>query len=157
MKLYLVRHGEATTADVDPRKPLSARGEKQIEAVAGMLKPLGLSPAEVWHSTKARAEGTARILRGCLSGAPDLLERRGLGPNEDTAPVAADINAFDGDLMVVGHLPFAARLASQLLFGTDAAPAFLFHTGTTACLDRDAEGRWALEWMVHPAMAGAES
>ena len=51
---------------------------------------------------------------------------------------------------------FVARLVSQLLFGTDATPAFLFHTGTTACLDRDAEGRWALEWMVHPRLAGAE-
>ena len=152
MQLFLVRHGEATSADVNPARPLSGEGERQIRKLADFLAPRKLRPAYVWHSGKARAEGTARILARALAAKAKLLERKDIAPNDPPASVVAEINAHDEDLMLVGHLPFLSRLASALLTGAEAPELLLFHAGTIACLEHDAESGWRLAWVVHPGV-----
>ena len=54
MKLYLVHHGDAVPADVDPQRPLSAEGRVGVEQVAGAAAQRAVKPAVVWHSGKLR-------------------------------------------------------------------------------------------------------
>lgn len=155
MRLYLVRHGEATSAEVDPTRPLSKQGERQVRQIAAFIKPLSLCPSAVWHSGKARAEGTARILSSALGEMAALIERKDISPNHPPAPLVAEVSSSDGDLMLVGHLPFLSRLASSLLVGDESREALLFHPGTLACLERGSAGAWRLEWMVYPELSGS--
>jgi len=152
VKLYLVRHGEAVTGDVDPMRPLSERGRGQADSAARFVEPLGLAPQAVWHSTKARAEQTAEILRGALGGAPEMIRRPDLSPNSPPEPIAEQVAAAESDVMIVGHLPFMGRLASMLLTGETGQSVLGFRTASLACLERDDEGGWLLGWMVHPGV-----
>ena len=66
--LYLVRHGEQQDAEHGlPDGPLSARGERQAEAIAARLSGVPFTGA--WHSPLRRAEDTARIMSKSM---PDL-------------------------------------------------------------------------------------
>lgn len=155
MRLYLVRHGEATSPEVNAARPLSEAGERQIRRLSGFVKPLELAPAEVWHSGKARAEGTARILLPALAageplGTSSLIEKQNLAPNDPVAPVAGDIEAIGEDLMIVGHLPFVSRLTSLLILGQESPELVVFGAGAIACLERDDGDTWSLMWTVSP-------
>lgn len=152
MRLYLVRHGEAKPKDADPERHLTSRGEADARRMAGFLKPLGLTVAEVWHSGKARARQTAEILTRALTVIREMLQVDGLGPLDDVRPVVEAIGRIDEDMMIVGHMPFQARLAGALLAG-DAEKEFVgFTTVATACLDRDDDGRWHLAWLISPEL-----
>jgi phosphohistidine phosphatase len=154
MRLYLVRHGDAVGAVVDPTRPLSERGEKEVRQVAGLLAPMKLEVSEVWQSTKARAQETARILSEALASPVEPVERTGLSPGDPVVPVAEEICALDDDVMLVGHLPFVGRLASLLILGSDGLDCLAFHAGSVACVGRAEDGSWYLEWMVTPEVAG---
>ncbi|MFQ5692779.1 MAG: histidine phosphatase family protein, partial [Nitrospinota bacterium] len=47
MRLYLIRHGEAASAEADAKRPLTPKGREQAERVARFLRPLGLSVSAV--------------------------------------------------------------------------------------------------------------
>jgi phosphohistidine phosphatase len=55
-------------------------------------------------------------------------------------------------VMLVGHLPFLARLAGLLLSGDADNPIVRFRTGGIVCLTRD-EDRWQVAWILTPDMA----
>jgi len=162
VRLYLVRHGEAQSKAADPERRLSPQGRADAKAVAALLEPLGLRVEAVWHSPKARARQTAEILAealdvaaatGTAGGAGRLIERDGLAPNDDVLPVADDLERRDGDLMIVGHMPFVGRLASLLAAGDEAADVAGFRTVAVCCLDRDDAGTWRIAWVVSPDTA----
>jgi serine/threonine-protein phosphatase PGAM5 len=59
--IYLVRHGEQLDAEHGlPDGPLSPRGKRQAQAIAGRLSGVPFTGA--WHSPLQRAEETARIM-----------------------------------------------------------------------------------------------
>ncbi len=155
MRLYLVRHGDAVDADVDPIRPLSQRGEKEMRRVASLLAPMKLEVSAVWQSSKARAQETAKILAEALASPVEPVERPGLSPGDPVVPVAEEITAMDEDVMLVGHLPFVGRLASLLILGSDGVDCLAFHAGSVACIGRARDGSWYLEWMVTPEVASA--
>jgi phosphohistidine phosphatase len=155
MRLYLVRHGDAVDSDVDPRRPLSKRGEREIRRVASLIAPMGLAPSQVWQSDKLRAQQTARILCEALAGGVEPVERAGIGGGDPVLPVSDEVNAMDEDVMLVGHLPFVGRLAALLLADSDLLDVLAFHSGSVSCLGRAPDGAWYLEWLVTPEVAGA--
>jgi phosphohistidine phosphatase len=59
MKAILVHHAEAVGPEVDPQRPLSARGRDQAERLAEGLQARGVVPAAIWHSGKLRSKQTA--------------------------------------------------------------------------------------------------
>jgi len=154
MRLYLIRHGDAVGAEVDPERPLSTRGERDVSRVAAFLAPMKLEVSEVWQSTKTRAQQTAKILKGVLASPVEPVERTDLGPGSPVVPVAEEICAMDKDVMLVGHLPFVGRLASLLILGSDGLDCLAFHAGSVACIGRAPDGSWYLEWMITPEVAG---
>jgi len=53
--------------------------------------------------------------------------------------------------MIVGHLPFLARLASYLVMGSEEPPLVRFRYGGVVCLERTGEGEpWMVSWMIVP-------
>lgn len=146
--VYLVQHGEALSEEVDPRRPLSDRGRREVELVARFLARSGLKPARIVHSGKLRALQTAEILAEAL-GAERVEKGEGLEPLADPTPWLRRLENASEDTMVVGHLPFLAKLAGLMLVGSQDAEPVKFRYGGVYCFER-AEGRWRLVWAVTP-------
>jgi len=152
MKVYLVRHGEAVSSQFDPQRPLSKQGFADIRKVASFIKPLEISVEHIWHSGKLRAAQTAEILAESGSVEKDCSAHKDLMPNDDITIIAGEIEAYDMDLMIVGHLPFLAYLTSLLAAGNQIANVAGFNAGTIVCLNRRNRGQWQIEWMITPEL-----
>jgi phosphohistidine phosphatase len=153
MRLYLVQHGDAVPEQLDPERPLSAAGRRDVEAVAHLLASTGARTVRVAHSGKLRAQHTAELLATALAPrmVPDIMP--GLNPNDPVEPMARTIADWTSDVMLVGHLPFVAKLVARLVAGDERRPVAAFVPGTVVCLQQDEAGRWVISWMVRPELA----
>ena len=102
MRLYLVQHGDAVPEQVDPQRPLSAAGRREVEAIGRLLASAGVRSTRVVHSGKLRAEQTAELL--AMACAPDhgVEASAGLSPNDPVKPVARTIASWPMDTMARG-------------------------------------------------------
>ncbi len=150
MKVYLVRHGEAVSSQVDTERPLSEQGRADIRKIASYIKPLGITVEHVWHSGKLRAAQTAEILTESVSVKKDCSARNNLNPNDDVTIIAGELEAYDTNLILVGHLPFVAYLTSLLVAGKETVNGTAFDAGSIICLNRRNPGQWQIEWMMTP-------
>jgi phosphohistidine phosphatase len=155
VKLYLVRHGEAVSRDVDPERPLSERGRSNVRSVATRLAQAGVRASIALHSGKRRARETAELLGPSIGLQEPLRQLPGLDPLDAVEPFASELDRWTADTMVVGHLPFMGRLVSRLVTGDEEASAVDFRAGTAVCLEREGAGRWSITWVIHPAPTGA--
>lgn len=151
MNLYLVQHGEAVTAEVDPARPLSERGQREVGKVARFAaRHCRLHLSHIHHSGKFRARQTAEILAASLS-LPEPVVIDGLAPMDDPELWASRLAGLEEGIMLVGHLPHLARLTGLLLgTGPESTPV-RFQMGGIVALVKD-EGRWALQWMLVPEL-----
>jgi len=156
MRVYLVQHGEAVAKDVDPERPLSDGGRDDVQRVAELLAGAGLGVTRIAHSGKLRAEQTANLLALTLGGGATPQARSGLGPNDATGPVAEAMAGEQQDVMLVGHLPFMARLATRLVTGAEEPAIVAFAPGSVVCLERGDDGRFAIAWMVRPELIAGD-
>ncbi len=152
MVVYLVQHGEAVPKDVDPGRPLTDQGRRDVECTALMAARLGLEVRQIRHSGKARAAQTAQILGKALSPPDGVVATSGLAPKADVQPVAEALGAEADPMMLVGHLPFLARLAGLLMTGDVNRPVVGFQMGAIVCLVRE-DGLWQVAWILTPEMA----
>jgi phosphohistidine phosphatase len=152
MRIYLVQHGEAVPAEVDPERPLSAAGEADVRRMAAVLRGSGVSVARVLHSGKRRAERTAEVLAAGLEPKVRPEARAGLNPNDATASVAQEAAGWEQDTILVGHLPFMARLASRLVAGREDLGMVAFRPGSVLCLERTEQRAWTIAWMLRPEL-----
>ena len=152
MRLYLVRHGEAVSKEADPRRPLSDPGRTEVERLASFIDAAGIRVGHIMHSGKRRAEQTAEILATAVGTGARVEGVSGLDPLDPTEPVAESVNKWSTDTMVVGHLPFLARLVSRLMVGHEATAPVVFQAGTVVCLARSKDGVWSILWAVPPAL-----
>ncbi len=151
MKLYLVQHGEALSKDIDLDRPLSEAGREDVERLASFLAGK-VRVARVLHSGKVRAWQTAEILAASL--VPDLKveEFGGLSPNDPVEPFVQHVEEWSEDLLVVGHLPFMAKLAIRLTAGADENSIVAYRPGSIVCLETDNETGWKVQWMIRPEL-----
>ncbi len=150
MKLYLVQHGKPVSKEEDPERPLSYQGADDIKRVAEFLEKYGMEIEEVLHSGKMRARQTAEIMISRLNPRADLIEREGLAPMDDVKDIARHLKERERDLMLVGHLPHLAKLASLLILGSETPPVVTFQQGGVLCLSKDKTGKWTIAWMLVP-------
>ena len=146
MKLYLMRHGQAASSQVDPEQGLTAEGRTEIEQLAARLATQGIHPARIFHSEKTRAQQTAHIMANTLAPPLNPKMKKGLKPNDDPAALLDEIESWDTDTLVVSHLPFVPGLLSLLTgqeYGMGYAP------GTIFCLSK-VNGVWQIEWVESP-------
>lgn len=150
MKLYLIQHGEATTEEIDPSRPLTPKGRGDIQKIAFFLKDAGVDPRLILHSGKTRARQTAEIIAAQLGPDCQVKEREGLAPNDPVKGIISEISGTANDLMIVGHMPFLGKLASTLLTGSESKNVVAFRQGRVVCLQRNEDQTWQVAWMVTP-------
>jgi len=150
MRLYLVRHGDALGAELDPERRLSEAGHRQVAKLAAFLGDRDVRVERMVHSGKPRAAQTAEAIAVAI--APKLVPeaRSGLAPNDPVEPLAEEIATWREDSLIAGHLPHLARLATLLLTGRNIPTGLDFEPAAAACLARDDGGSWSLAWFVGP-------
>ena len=149
--LYLVQHGQAKPEDEDPQRPLTDRGADDVAWVAHWaVDRFGVRPSQ--SSTPAR-HGPARRPRSgsgwsastpsrATVSPPTMTRRRGL-VGSPTRPA---------DVMLVGHLPHLAKLASVLLTGDPDRQLIGFHQGGLVAVEHTDTG-WIVALLLPPAAA----
>ena len=150
MKLYLVQHGEALPKDADPERSLSEQGRQDVQAMTELLDIAGIRVARVWHSGKRRAAQTAEILarRVCPRCKTEAID--GIKPNDSTAEFSQDVDVWQEDTLIVGHLPFMSRLVSRLVCSDPECGLVDYYPGGVVCLERSGAHSWSLQWMLRP-------
>jgi len=152
MKLYLVQHGEAYPKEVDPERPLTAQGREDVERLAAFLGRSGIEIQRVMHSGKLRAAQTADLLAAAVAPYVELETNAHIHPNDDPGSVDWQEETGGRDTMLVGHLPFMARLVSLLLAGNPDEPFAAYQPGSVVCLESGTGGRWQINWMIRPEL-----
>jgi phosphohistidine phosphatase len=149
MRLYLVQHGEATSKDINPDRPLTEKGKADSQKTAAFLKKAGIPVNSIWHSTKTRAIETASIFARDLS-VERVEQRDGLAPNDPVDNVFSGIANIEDDIMIVGHLPFLQKLASLLLTGSESNCIVRFNMAGCVCLEKVESSKWVLVFAIVP-------
>ena len=148
MNLYILQHGEAVPKEIDPERPLSEHGNRDIRILALHMQNMDVQLGNVFHSGKLRAEQSARLITETLS--PEILpvQTEGLNPNDDPTVIIGDIEQMNENILIASHMPFVSRLCSTLLTGTTEAE-FASVPGTLFCLEK-ADDKWRLAYMLRP-------
>ena len=154
MKLYLVQHGEALPKEINSDRPLNDQGRQDLEQFARFLTGRGIRVSRVWHSGKTRARQTAELLAAAVAPGLKTGAWAGLAPNDPTEGFAEKLATWREDAMVVGHLPFMARLVTRLVTKSDDGTTVAYLPGSLVCLERDEDGAWAIAWMLRPELVG---
>ncbi|NOY07376.1 MAG: phosphohistidine phosphatase SixA [Spirochaetes bacterium] len=149
MHVYLVQHGEPVPKEQDIKRPLSEKGRSIVEKLANACAVYGLTAKNIYHSTRLRAKQTAEIL-GFQLDIP-VTEKAGLEPLNPVRPFYEEIENSDGDIMIVGHLPFLERLVSLMITGEEDKKPLQFQQGGLVCLIKSEENLWSVTWTVFPS------
>jgi len=148
LNLYILQHGEAVPKEIDPERPLSEHGNRDIRILARHMQNMGVQLGNVFHSGKLRAEQSARLTAETLSPEIQPVQTEGLNPNDDPAVIIGDIEQLNENILIATHMPFVSRLCSTLLTGTTDAE-FASIPGTLFCLEK-ADNKWRLAYMLTP-------
>lgn len=159
MDVYLMQHGVAESESVNPLRPLTDAGRREVIEVATLAGRRGVHVDRIVHSEKLRAVQTAMELGRCL-GCADVHAEPGLHPGDPVEPAAeqwADPSA-PGSVAIVGHLPFVERLASLLITGDPSAKVISFRNGALVVLSpADTPGGFGVAWILTPELAAREA
>ena len=135
-KLILIRHGDAESrrlGESDAERRLTKRGLKALqEAYPELLAPLAddVDDLQVWSSEAVRARQTAEVACDALGIPHDAIEfHRSLYAQDDDF-FFGELDAAEGVVMAVGHIPFMEEVASEL-----AQHMMSFSKGSIACFE----------------------
>jgi phosphohistidine phosphatase len=106
--IWLLRHGDAESGEIDDARKLTDKGESQAENAGRALAALGIRLDACLSSPKARALDTARIACRSLGVDPEPTEALA-GEGFDPAGLAAGL----GETLLVGHDPDFSRAIAQ--------------------------------------------
>jgi len=146
MNVYLVHHTSVLSAEQDPERHLSESGRAECARLGGWLKANGVTPVRILHSEKQWSlESAERIAEAMGQADKTALAAYPCNTGHDVAPFIKEIEAADGDMMMVGHADFLIRTASKLLCGNEDANIVAFKPSWGTCfrLTRDGDN-WAL-------------
>jgi phosphohistidine phosphatase len=121
-----------------------------VRRIAAFLARAGVRVPVILHSGKKRAEQTAELLAASVGARGRVEAVPGINPLDPPSGFAPTIEKRTADTMVIGHLPFMAKLASYLIVEDEAASTLAFRPGTVVCLEREEDGSWSIAWMIRP-------
>lgn len=149
MRVFLIHHAEALTAEQNPLRPLSPNGCAQADRLGTRLRALGVAPVRILHSDKLWTIETAQRI-GARLGLEDRVQRAAypINTGDPVAPFMAEIAAASGDVMMCGHFEFLQRSASRLVCGNESIKVVEFKpgNGATVCIERQGDA-WAITFM----------
>lgn len=138
MKVYLVHHADALSAEQDPQRHISPMGREQCDRLGTRLRALGVAPARILHSEKQWTIDTAERVAVKL-GAQDKTAKAAypINTGDPLAPFLAEIASAKGDIMMCGHVDYLLRAASKLVCGDEHRKVVEFKpgNGTAVCLE----------------------
>jgi phosphohistidine phosphatase len=147
MQLFLVHHGDAVAAEVDPRRPLSPKGRTDVERLAAEAAALGARPQVVWHSGKLRARQTAEVFWRACNALAEFSAAKDLQPDDPPKWIRERLRKDSRDLMIAGHFPHLPRLLALLITGGEAGADFPLH-GVVALVTQDEGATWRELWRL---------
>lgn len=115
-----MQHALAYSAEENVERPLSPAGVDQAKAASRGIKRLGLSFDLIIASPKRRAQQTAALIaEGVRFPYSDILTTETILPDSSPHDLFALLQkeSAESQILVVGHLPHLAKLASDLLRG----------------------------------------
>jgi phosphohistidine phosphatase len=115
VKLYLIRHGEAESGNLDSARRLTQRGKMDAQKAALWLKNIIDGPVSLWSSPYIRAQQTAHPIAKALS--VEIEYRECLKPDVSPQTVIDELIHQKNSIILVAHLPLVGRLASLLMDG----------------------------------------
>jgi phosphohistidine phosphatase len=148
-RLYLVRHGEAKPKDEDPERGLTDAGRAAVTRMAAWAAAAGIQVDEIRHSGKPRAQQTAEIFAQQLG--LRTVAAPGLAPKDDVAAITGAIEHEQGNIMLVGHLPFLERLAALLITGDAEDKVLTLEASALAELTQTDDG-WTITGLMQPRL-----
>ena len=154
MKLYLVQHGQACAKEVDPERSLTEQGRDDIDHLTAFLKQAGIQVGRVIHSGKLRAVQTAERLAEALAPGVEPESSGLINPNDNPKAFDWQSESWDRDTLVVGHLPFMAKLVSHLLIQDENRIIVNYRPGSIVCLELIGDAQWQVDWMIRPELLG---
>jgi len=114
VRLYIVRHAEATPGSPDELRSLTPQGHEQARELGRRLRAEGVEPDAVLSSPLLRARETATDLG---LGEPEPSEH--LAPGATADDVRAAVAGRGETVVVVGHQPDCGRVAAVLTGGPE--------------------------------------
>ena len=118
MEIYLMKHGPALPKEQDPDEGLSPAGEARIHASGKALKKMGVTFDVILSSPKKRSRQTAAIVAEEVGFPPEKImdteKAKAMTPPEETVKALTE-HAGDKRILIAGHLPSVAEVASFLL------------------------------------------
>jgi phosphohistidine phosphatase len=147
--LYLVHHGDAVGADIDPMRPLSYRGRAGVDLLAQKAAERGVKPDVIWHSGKLRARQTAEAYLMRCNPFATFAAARGLQPNDPTGWIVDAITGERRTILLAGHFPYLPRLLGRLIAGDPDADPVEFPLNGIVALE-DVDGKWVERWRMKP-------
>jgi phosphohistidine phosphatase len=142
MHLILVHHGDAVGPDVDPQRPLSARGRFTVGQLASSAAAKGVKPAVIWHSGKLRAKQTAEAFWRACNPFAEFSATRDLQPDDPPDWMRDRLRGESRDVLIAGHYPHLPGLLAKLVPGSSAFPK----NGVVALVTEDEGDTWKEEW-----------
>jgi phosphohistidine phosphatase len=147
MQLFLVHHGDAVGAEVDPRRPLSPKGRTDVERLAAEAAARGARPQVVWHSGKLRARQTAEAFWRACNALAEFSATKDLQPDDPPKWIRDRLRMDTRDLMIAGHFPHLPRLLALLITGGEAGVDFPLH-GVVTLVTHDEGATWQELWRL---------
>ncbi|MCC6531666.1 MAG: histidine phosphatase family protein [Burkholderiales bacterium] len=146
MKVYLVHHVDALSAEQDPQRHISPKGREQADRLGQRLRALGIAPVRILHSDKQWTIDTAQRIAAKL-GAEDRTAQAAypINTGDPLAPFMAEIAAARGDIMMCGHVDYLLRAASHLVCRDERRKVVEFKpgNGTAVCIEGEGD-HWAI-------------
>jgi phosphohistidine phosphatase len=160
MNIFILRHGIAVERGApgfegDAKRPLTARGKKQLRKTVTAMKKMDLRFDLILASPYERAKRTAEIVAENLKLKKSLKFSDALKPDGNVKILIRQLNGLKPapeNILLVGHEPSLSGLISLLTSG-DANLAIDFKKGGLCKLEAkklSAEKCAALAWLLTP-------
>ena len=154
MEIYIMQHGPSFTKEQDPEEGLTAEGEQVIHASGKALNKIGIGFDMILASPKKRSKQTAAIIAE-ETGFPSekIMETekvKAMTPPAETVEALSGLSDYKS-ILIAGHLPSVAEIASHLLTGGSKA-SIAFERGGCCRIDVEELPTHAgsLRWYLTP-------
>jgi phosphohistidine phosphatase len=158
MEIYLMQHGDYLTKEQDSEESLCPEGIEKMKKIEQALKRISIHVNQIITSPKKRARQTAEIVAYSVGSSPDkIIETPLLKPLTPPGETIEYLSQFShlNSLLLVGHLPSLARIASSLLMN-GSQEVIHFERGGIVRIDLDTFPTHAgqLRWYLTPELLG---
>ncbi len=153
MLIHLMQHGACLSKELDENQPLSPVGREMVEKTAKAASILGLRFELVVASPKVRSRQTAAIVAEHTGYPVSRIEMTEAIKAMASPQTTIDfIREYEGlnSVLIVGHLPSLAKVASTLLTGELSVAINIENAGLMQ-IALPSKGNGTLNWHLTPS------